>query len=84
LLGRLGALLPGERLSQAGALVFCPADRNYLTVTVFDVEGGDVTASTPDLRGPSLLERMALLPWMWMSGVWYGGWVDGVGRMGMT
>jgi ATP-dependent DNA helicase RecG len=59
LLSRLGVLLPGERLSQAGALVFCPADRNYLTVTVFDVEGGDVTASTPDLRGLSLLEQIA-------------------------
>ena len=59
LLSRLGVLLPGDRLSQAGALVFCPADRNHLTVTVLDVEGGEVVASPPDFRGLSLLEQVA-------------------------
>ena len=59
LLRRLGVLLPDGRLTQAGALVFCPADRGYLTTTVLDVEGGDVLSTPPDLRGLSLLEQLA-------------------------
>lgn len=28
-------------------------------------------------------QQMALLPWMWMSGVWYGWVAGGVGRTGV-
>ncbi|MGH3906312.1 MAG: DUF5635 domain-containing protein [Pseudonocardiaceae bacterium] len=59
LLRRVGVFLPDDRLTQAGALVFCPADRSYLTVSVLDVEGGDVVSTPPDLRGLSLLEQLA-------------------------
>ncbi|MGQ0775895.1 MAG: DUF5635 domain-containing protein [Pseudonocardiales bacterium] len=59
LLRRLGVLLPDGRLTQAGALVFCPADRSYLSATVLDVEGGDVLSTPPDLAGLSLLEQLA-------------------------
>ncbi|MCA1708729.1 MAG: transcriptional regulator, partial [Actinobacteria bacterium] len=59
LLRRVGVLLPDDRLTQAGALVFCPADRSYVTVTVLEVEGGDVVSTPPDLRGLSLLEQLA-------------------------
>lgn len=59
LLRKLGVLSPAGHLSQAGALVFCPMDRDYLTVTVIDVEGGDIVATSPDLRGLSLLEQIA-------------------------
>ena len=56
---RLGVLLPDDHLTQPGALVFCPADRNYVTVTVLDVEGGDVISTPPGLRGLSLLRQLA-------------------------
>jgi ATP-dependent DNA helicase RecG len=56
---RLGVLLPDDHLTQPGALVFCPADRNYVTVTVLDVEGGDVISTPPGLRGLSLLGQLA-------------------------
>jgi len=59
LLRRIGVLLPDGRLTQAGALVFCSADRTYLSVTVLDVDGGDVVATPPDLRGSSLLEQLS-------------------------
>lgn len=59
LLRQIGILLPDDHLTQAGALVFCPADRSYVTVTVLDVEGGDVVSTPPDLRGLSLLEQLA-------------------------
>ncbi|MPZ65694.1 MAG: transcriptional regulator [Pseudonocardiaceae bacterium] len=58
LLRRLGAILPDERLTQAGALVFCPADRNHLSMSVLDVEGGDVVSQPPDMSGLSLLEQL--------------------------
>lgn len=59
LLRRIGVLLPDGRLTQAGALVFCSADRTYLSVTVLDVDGGDVVSTPPDLRGSSLLEQLS-------------------------
>lgn len=59
MLRQVGVLLPDDRLTQAGALVFCSADHNYLTVSVLDVEGGDVLSTPPDLRGLSLLEQLA-------------------------
>lgn len=59
LLRRLGILRPDGRLTQAGALVFCPAAQTHLALTVLDVEGGDVIATPPDLSGLSLLEQVA-------------------------
>jgi len=59
LLSRLGVRRPDGRLTQAGALTFCPAERTHLTLTVLDVEGGDVLSLSPDLTGLSLLEQIA-------------------------
>lgn len=59
LLRRIGVLLPDGHLTQAGALVFCPADRTYLSVTVLDVDGGDVISTPPDLSRLSLLEQLS-------------------------
>ncbi len=59
LLRRIGVLLPDGHLTQAGALVFCPADHTYLSVTVLDVDGGDVISTPPDFRGLSLLEQLS-------------------------
>ncbi|WP_333769320.1 DUF5635 domain-containing protein [Streptomyces sp. IBSBF 2435] len=59
LLSALGVLRPDGKLTQAGALTFCPADRTYLSLSVLDVEGGDVISSPPDLAGLSLLEQVA-------------------------
>ena len=41
-----------------------------------------VTAAADQLA-QSMLDSWALLPWMWMSGVWYGRVADGVGRTGV-
>ncbi|WP_344021779.1 DUF5635 domain-containing protein [Pseudonocardia kongjuensis] len=59
LLRRLGALRPDDRLTQAGALLFCAADRTHLSVSVIEVEGGDVLLSPSDLSGWSVLEQLA-------------------------
>ena len=59
LLRRLGALLPDRRLTQAGALVFCPSETTHLELTVLDVEGGDVLAVPVVMSGMSLLEQLA-------------------------
>lgn len=59
LLTALGVLRPDGRLSQAGALMFCPSDRTYISLSVWDVEGGDLLAGPPDMTGGSLLEQIA-------------------------
>lgn len=59
LLTRLGVLRPDGRLTQAGALVFCASERTLLSLSVLDVEGGDVLSAPPDLSGLSLLEQLA-------------------------
>ncbi|GAA2572212.1 ATP-binding protein [Pseudonocardia hydrocarbonoxydans] len=59
LLRRLGVLHPDGHLTQAGALLFCPADRTYLSMTAIDVEGGDVLLRPPDLTGLSVLEQLS-------------------------
>lgn len=59
LLRRLGVLHPDGRLTQAGALLFCPSDRTYISLTVIDVEGGDVLLPPSDLTGLSVLEQLA-------------------------
>lgn len=59
LLNSLGVLRPDGKLTQAGALTFCPADRTYLSLSAIDVEGGDVLLPPLDLSGLSLLEQVA-------------------------
>jgi ATP-dependent DNA helicase RecG len=59
LLRSLGVLRPDGRLTQAGALLFCPADRTYLSMTAIDVEGGNVVLSPLDLTGLSVIEQLA-------------------------
>lgn len=59
LLRRLGALLPTDRLTQAGALVFCPSEHAHLALTALDVESGDVILPPEDLSGLSLLEQLS-------------------------
>lgn len=61
LLSRLGVLRPDGRLTQAGALTFCPSERTYLALTLLDVEGGDVLVAPVDLAGQSLLEQVAAI-----------------------
>lgn len=61
LLRRLGVLHPDGHLTQAGALLFCPADRTYLSLTVIDVEGGDVVLSPRDFAGLSVLEQLVVV-----------------------
>lgn len=58
LLRRLGVLQPDGRLTQAGALVFCAADRSHLALTVVDVEGGDILSAPHDFTGLSVLEQL--------------------------
>ncbi|MDN5857059.1 MAG: DUF5635 domain-containing protein, partial [Pseudonocardia sp.] len=59
MLRKLGVLRPDGRLSQAGALLFCSADRTYLSMSVLDVEGGDVVLRPQDMAGLSVLEQLA-------------------------
>lgn len=61
LLRRLGVLRPDGRLSQAGAVTFCPSDRTMISLSVLDVEGGDVLSAAPELAGLSLLEQVAAI-----------------------
>ena len=60
LLSRLGAVRPGGVLTQAAALVFCPSPP-AVTVSVLDVEGGDIVVPAPDLAGRSLLEQLTVV-----------------------
>lgn len=59
LLTMLGVRRPDGRLTQAGVLLFCPANRTYLSLSVLDVEGGDVILAPTDMTGLSLLEQIA-------------------------
>ncbi|MDQ2875050.1 MAG: DUF5635 domain-containing protein [Actinomycetota bacterium] len=61
LLTTLGVLYPDGRLSEAGALMFCSSQRTYISLSVLDVEGGDLIATPRDLAGLSLLEQIALV-----------------------
>ncbi|HEY5879208.1 MAG TPA: ATP-binding protein [Nakamurella sp.] len=54
LLRRLGVLRPDGRLTQAGVLLFCPADRTDIAMSMLDVEGGDVLLPASDLAGLSI------------------------------
>ena len=57
-LTRIGALRPDGHLTRAAALLLCPSDRTLISVSVLDVEGGDVLAPPPDLGGRSALEQL--------------------------
>lgn len=59
LLRRVGALRPDGRLTQAGVLLFCPANGALLTFARFDVAGGEVLATSRDVPGMCLLEQLA-------------------------
>ncbi len=58
LLRRLGVLTVDDHLTEAGALLFCPSPRAWLTWTRLDVEGGDVLAREDAFVGLSLLEQI--------------------------
>lgn len=59
-LRRLGVMTTDDVLTQAGALLFCPASRPWLTWTRIDVLGGEVLAAVDDeLAGTSVLEQLA-------------------------
>lgn len=61
LLVRIGALRPDGQLTRAAALLLCPSEQGHVTVTVLDVEGGDVLVPAPELAGRSLLEQLTLV-----------------------
>jgi ATP-dependent DNA helicase RecG len=58
LLRRLGVLTVDGHLTEAGALLFCPAPRAWLTWARLDVEGGDILAREDSFAGLSLLEQV--------------------------
>ena len=60
LLTRLGVLNPDGYLNGAGALLFCPSDRAHITLSVLDVEGGELIGPPRELAGLSLLEQIAV------------------------
>ena len=59
LLRQLGLLTVDGFLTEAGALLFCPAPRPWVTWTRLDVEGGDILAHDESYTGISLLEQVA-------------------------
>ncbi len=59
LLRSLGALRSDGSLTQAGALLFTPADRTALEFTAFDVHGGSVTNTLRPATTASVLEQLA-------------------------
>ena len=61
LLVRLGALRPDGRLTRAAGLLLCPSDITVISVSMLDVEGGDVLSAPPDLRGLSVLEQLQVI-----------------------
>lgn len=59
LLRQLGLLTVEGYLTEAGALLFCPAPRPWITWTHLDVEGGDILGFENPFSGLSLLEQVA-------------------------
>ncbi len=59
MLRRLGLLTTDDRLTEAGALLFCPAPRPWITWARLDVVGGEVLAQEEAYEGRSLLEQIA-------------------------
>ena len=58
MLRRIGVFSVSGYLTEAGALLFCPAPRPWLTWTRLDVEGGDILAYDAAYEGLSLLEQI--------------------------
>lgn len=58
MLRRVGVLSVDGYLTEAGALLFCPAPRPWLSWTRLDVEGGDILAHDSAYEGLSLLEQL--------------------------
>lgn len=58
MLRQIGVLTVDDHLTEAGALLFCPAPRPWLTWTRLDVEGGDILAREDSYLGLSLLEQI--------------------------
>ncbi|WP_460682650.1 DUF5635 domain-containing protein [Nesterenkonia populi] len=58
MLRRIGVLSVDGYLTEAGALLFCPAPRPWLSWTRLDVEGGDILAHDSAYEGLSLLEQL--------------------------
>lgn len=61
LLVRIGAIRPDGHLTRAAALLLCPSAATLISVSVLDVEGGDVLVPPPDLGGRSVLEQLILV-----------------------
>ena len=59
LLTRIGVLNTSGMLTEAGALLFCPAAKSWLTWARVDVEGGEILGRSEDFTGLSLLEQIA-------------------------
>lgn len=57
-LTRLGVLRPDGVLTQAGALLLCPAPRPMIELSRLDVAGGEVTLRYVHSAGTSLLEAL--------------------------
>lgn len=55
----LGALRSTSRLTQAAKLLFCAAGRPLITLTAFDVHGGNVVRSFEGSADKSLLEQLS-------------------------
>lgn len=58
LLRRIGVLTSDDFLTEAGALLFCPAPRAWVSWTRLDVPGGEVLAHEDAFAGTSLLEQI--------------------------
>lgn len=61
LLRRLGVLRPGDALTQAGVLLFCPAPTTLIALSRIDVPGGEVIGPPVDLSGLALIEQFAVV-----------------------
>ncbi|HET7388717.1 MAG TPA: DUF5635 domain-containing protein [Nocardioidaceae bacterium] len=58
MLRQIGVLTVDDYLTEAGALLFCPSPRPWLTWSRLDVEGGDILARDDPHQGLSLLEQI--------------------------
>ena len=57
----IGALRPQHALTRAARLLFCPAQRSLLTLTVFDVPGGNVVNFFQADPETSLIEQLSAI-----------------------
>lgn len=58
MLRQIGVLTVDDHLTEAGALLFCPSPRPWLTWSRLDVEGGDILARDDPHQSLSLLEQI--------------------------